>query len=200
MMRAVRKHTDTKWILLYIERWLKVPVVMPDGSTVERTKGTPQGGVISPLLANIFLHHAFDEWMRKRFSDMPFERYADDSAPRGYTRDEGRPLGIGLQEQIPNRLKLHRIVASIKEKAQRMCQVRIKETNVSEPLMKCRKRIDNIKTRRSRYSGINSGETCLLPEWCSVCRWSELDSGFCVERGNLFCDDKGEIQVEDPQE
>ena len=78
MMKAVRKHTDTKWLLLYIERWLKVSVEMPDGNIMERTKGTPQGGVISPLLANIFLHHAFDEWMRKRFFDMPFERYADD--------------------------------------------------------------------------------------------------------------------------
>lgn len=78
MMRAVRKHTDTKWILLYIERWLKVSVEMPDGNITERIKGTPQGGVISPLLANIFLHHAFDEWMRKNYSHIPFERYADD--------------------------------------------------------------------------------------------------------------------------
>jgi RNA-directed DNA polymerase len=63
MMRAVRKHTDCKWILLYVERWLKAPVIDENGIEHARDMGTPQGGVISPLLANIFLHHAFDEWM-----------------------------------------------------------------------------------------------------------------------------------------
>ncbi|WP_202819973.1 group II intron reverse transcriptase/maturase, partial [Calderihabitans maritimus] len=63
LMRAVRKHTDCKWILLYIERWLKAPVQLEDGRMERRDKGTPQGGVISPLLANLFLHYAFDMWM-----------------------------------------------------------------------------------------------------------------------------------------
>lgn len=79
VMRAVRHHTDTPWLLLYIERWLKAPMQRPDGSVVERTAGTPQGGVISPLLANIFMHHAFDDWMRRHYSAVPFERYADDA-------------------------------------------------------------------------------------------------------------------------
>lgn len=78
LMRAVRKHTDCKWILLYIERWLKTSVQLRDGSLVEREKGTPQGGVISPLIANLFLHYAFDEWMRKNHPSISFERYADD--------------------------------------------------------------------------------------------------------------------------
>ncbi len=78
LMRAVRKHTDCKWILLYIERWLKAPVQMEDGTLVNRVKGTPQGGVASPLLANLFLHYAFDEWMRRKYPSIPFERYADD--------------------------------------------------------------------------------------------------------------------------
>jgi RNA-directed DNA polymerase len=78
MMRAVRKHTDSKWILLYIERWLKAPAQMKDGTCVSRDKGTPQGGVASPLLANLFLHYAFDEWMRRKNPGIPFERYADD--------------------------------------------------------------------------------------------------------------------------
>lgn len=78
LMRAVRKHTDCRWVLLYIERWLKAPAQLADGALVDREKGTPQGGVISPLLANLFLHYAFDMWMRSNQPDIPFERYADD--------------------------------------------------------------------------------------------------------------------------
>ncbi|MEA3487038.1 MAG: group II intron reverse transcriptase/maturase, partial [Thermodesulfobacteriota bacterium] len=64
MMRAVKKHTKDKWVLLYVERWLKAPVQLMNGEVEERTMGTPQGGVISPLLANLFLHYAFDHWMQ----------------------------------------------------------------------------------------------------------------------------------------
>jgi len=78
LMRAVRKHTDCKWVLLYIERWLKAPVQLTTGTLVNREKGTPQGGVISPLLANLFLHYAFDMWMQGNQSSIPLERYADD--------------------------------------------------------------------------------------------------------------------------
>ena len=78
MLRAVKKHTASKWMLLYIERWLKAPAQLENGSLVERKLGTPQGGVISPLLANIFLHHAFDEWMRLDHPGIRFGRYADD--------------------------------------------------------------------------------------------------------------------------
>jgi RNA-directed DNA polymerase len=78
LMRAVRKHTDCAWVLLFIERWLKAPEQMEDGSLIARERGTPQGGVISPLLANLFLHYTFDLWMRRNHPDIPFERYADD--------------------------------------------------------------------------------------------------------------------------
>jgi RNA-directed DNA polymerase len=78
LMRAVRKHTDSKWMLLYIERWLKAPFQGEEGIWVERTKGTPQGGVISPLLANLFLHYVFDKWMERNYPQVPFCRYADD--------------------------------------------------------------------------------------------------------------------------
>jgi len=78
MMKMVQHHTQEKWVLLYIERWLKAGVEQPDGSIEARTKGTPQGGVISPLLANLYLHHAFDMWMSRYFAANPFERYADD--------------------------------------------------------------------------------------------------------------------------
>jgi group II intron reverse transcriptase/maturase len=78
MMRAVRAHTEEKWVLLYIDRWLKAPIEMRDGTQKLPQKGTPQGGVASPLLANLFLHYAFDKWMDREHPDIPFERYADD--------------------------------------------------------------------------------------------------------------------------
>ena len=78
LTRAVRKHTKEKGVLMYIERWLEAPIEEQDGRRRERTRGTSQGGVISPLLANIFLHHAFDKWMEKEFPAVEFERYADD--------------------------------------------------------------------------------------------------------------------------
>jgi RNA-directed DNA polymerase len=77
--RAVAHHTDIPWVRLYIARWLRAPVQRPDGTLEERTKGTPQGGVISPLLANLFLHYAFDCWMQRTCPGVPFERYADDA-------------------------------------------------------------------------------------------------------------------------
>jgi group II intron reverse transcriptase/maturase len=82
ILKAVRHHTDPnpdlKWIPLYVERWLKAPVQLEDGSLEERTAGSPQGGVVSPLLANLFMHYAFDAWMGREFSTVPFGRYADD--------------------------------------------------------------------------------------------------------------------------
>jgi RNA-directed DNA polymerase len=78
VMRAVRKHAKDKWVELYVERWLKAPAQDEEGDLQKRDRGTPQGGVISPLLANLFLHYAFDLWMRRNWSHLPFERYADD--------------------------------------------------------------------------------------------------------------------------
>jgi RNA-directed DNA polymerase len=78
VLKAVQHHDKSPWVLLYIERWLKAPVRRPDGSLVERTKGSPQGAVVSPLLANLFLHYAFDCWMQRNHPSVQFERYADD--------------------------------------------------------------------------------------------------------------------------
>lgn len=78
LMKVVRQHTESKWMVLYIERWLKAPFIKDDGTLVKRTQGTPQGGVISPVLANLFLHYAFDKWMRQEFPTLAFCRYADD--------------------------------------------------------------------------------------------------------------------------
>jgi len=79
LMKAVRKHVSDQWILLYIERWLKAPFQTVDGKQEARTKGTPQGGVVSPLLMNLFMHYAFDVWMSRNFPQCPFARYADDA-------------------------------------------------------------------------------------------------------------------------
>ena len=79
LLKAVKKHTDCVWVLLYIERWLKAPVQLDDGTLEPRPTGTPQGSVVSPLLANLFLHYAFDRWMATRHPNIPFERFADDA-------------------------------------------------------------------------------------------------------------------------
>ena len=99
LMRAVRKHITCKWVLLYIQRWLKAPSKV--GKIIEeRTKGTPQGGVISPLLANLFLHYALDTWVRKQFPTIEFERYADDAIYHCRTKIEAEKLKISLQERL----------------------------------------------------------------------------------------------------
>jgi len=100
MMRAVRKHTDCQWVLLYIERWLKADVQRRDGTLLKREKGTPQGSVISPLLANLFLHYAADEWLRCHFPQCPFERYADDSVIHCRTEQEAMKLKEALGKRL----------------------------------------------------------------------------------------------------
>jgi RNA-directed DNA polymerase len=105
MLKAVERHTDSKWVLLYVERWLKAPMLMPDGTLNARTKGTPQGGPVSPLLANLFLHYGFDMWMVREFPAVTFERFADDVVIHCVTERqahqvreavEGRFADIGL--------------------------------------------------------------------------------------------------------
>ena len=78
LLKMVERHTNEKWVVLYIRRWLKAPFQMSDGTIVERISGTPQGGVISPVLANLFLHYVFDDFMSKEFPNIPWARYADD--------------------------------------------------------------------------------------------------------------------------
>lgn len=99
-LRAVRKYTNSPWVLLYIERWLKAPAQLEDGTRVERSKGTPQGGVISPLLANIFLHLAFDTWMRSEHPEVPFERYADDVVVHCKTEEQAQAVQKSIEDRL----------------------------------------------------------------------------------------------------
>jgi RNA-directed DNA polymerase len=108
MMRAVRKHAKDKWVVLYIERWLKAPAQDEKGRLVPREKGTPQGGVASPLLANLFLHYAFDVWMRKHYPHLPFERYADDGIVHCRTEKEAQEVRAAIAARLQEcRLELH---------------------------------------------------------------------------------------------
>ena len=100
LLSAVRRHTNCPWVLLYVERWLKAPVQMEDGSVVPRTAGTPQGGVVSPILASLFLHYAFDMWMMRTYPHIPFERYADDAICHCRTAIEAEALRSALADRF----------------------------------------------------------------------------------------------------
>lgn len=108
LLKAVRKHSKCSWVLLYIERWLKAPAMLEDGQLVARDKGTPQGGVISPLLANLFLHYAFDLWVGRTFRGVSFERYADDIICHCRSEREALALrGVLERRFVDCRLVLH---------------------------------------------------------------------------------------------
>ncbi len=101
MLKAVRHHTNCRWTVMYIERWLKAPLVKANGERLDRYRGTPQGGVISPLLFNLYLHYTFDVWMEKHFPEIPFARYADD----GLLHCNSQVEAASLQEAVGKRLR-----------------------------------------------------------------------------------------------
>ena len=114
MLRAVRKHVTCKWALLYIERWLTAPMEQDDGTRTARTRGTPQGGVISPILSNLFMHYTFDLWMTRTHPDLPWCRYADDGLVHCRTEQEAEVLKARLQARLTEcRLELHPIKTKI---------------------------------------------------------------------------------------
>lgn len=100
LMKAVRKHTENKLVLLYIERWLKTPMQLSDGSLQEKTKGVMQGGVISPVLSNLFLHYVFDLWMTKQYPNLPWCRYADDGLVHCKTEQQAKQMFEALSKRF----------------------------------------------------------------------------------------------------
>ena len=108
LMKAVAHHTDELWVLLYIQRWLKAPMTMTDGTTAPRERGTPQGSPISPLLANLFMHYGFDKWMDREHCGCPFERYADDVVICCDTEQQAQQLWADVVERLGSLgLELH---------------------------------------------------------------------------------------------
>jgi group II intron reverse transcriptase/maturase len=108
VVKAVEAVTDCRWVLLYVKRWLKAPSQQPDGTLVERVKGTPQGSAISPTLTNLFMHFAFDAWMARNYPDCPFERYADDAVVHCTTKHQAEAVLGGIVARMEEvGLRLH---------------------------------------------------------------------------------------------
>lgn len=108
LMKALKKHTDCKWIILYIQRWLVVPFETTSGERIERNKGVPQESIIGPVLSNLFLHYAFYEWMRRTYPHIPFERYADDAICHCTGMQETGRLKEAIQQRFDAcKLELH---------------------------------------------------------------------------------------------
>jgi RNA-directed DNA polymerase len=110
MVQAVQANTthEQRWIVLYVRRWLAAPILMPDGRLAERDKGTPQGSAISPVIANLFMHYAFDAWLEREFPAVRFERYADDAVVHCATERQAREVLAALQTRMAEvGLELH---------------------------------------------------------------------------------------------
>lgn len=108
LMKAVSKHTSEKWMVLYIERWLRAPMQREDGTVIPRDCGTPQGGVISPILSNLFLHYVFDKWMDRTHPETPWCRYADDGLAHCKSENQAQKLLSELTERFKQcGLELH---------------------------------------------------------------------------------------------
>jgi group II intron reverse transcriptase/maturase len=108
MVKAVEKHTDLPWVVLYVKRWLAAPLQLADGTLVRRDRGTPQGSAVSPVLANLFLHYAFDVWMAREFPGVAFERYVDDVVVHCWTRSQAERIRQAVAERMEQvGLRLH---------------------------------------------------------------------------------------------
>jgi RNA-directed DNA polymerase len=100
ILKAVAAHTRQRWILLYLRRWLTAPLQRQDGTLVQRDRGTPQGSAISPLLANLFLHYAFDSWLATQFPAVSFERYADDAVVHCVSKAQAEQVLGAIEDRM----------------------------------------------------------------------------------------------------
>ncbi|MFD6470837.1 group II intron reverse transcriptase/maturase [Streptomyces goshikiensis] len=108
VVKAVQAHTDAVWVKLYVERWLRAPLQLPDGSLQVRDRGTPQGSAVSPVLANLFMHYAFDTWLSREYPGLQFERYADDAVVHCVTLRQAREVLAALENRMEEvGLRLH---------------------------------------------------------------------------------------------
>ena len=108
LRKAIAKHIKDPWCLLYIERWLTASAVSPDGQPVQRTKGVPQGSVIGPVMMNLFMTYAFDEWMKREHPNNPFSRYADDAVAHCRSEAEAKKLLAAIEERLKEcKLEMH---------------------------------------------------------------------------------------------
>ena len=108
VLKAVRAHTGARWVVLYVTRWLQAPLRLPDGTLVERHRGTPQGSPVSPVLANLFMHYAFDAWLAREHPTVWFERYADDAIVHCVTERQARRILAAIADRMTEvGLRLH---------------------------------------------------------------------------------------------
>jgi group II intron reverse transcriptase/maturase len=108
IVKAVEAHTSAPWVVLYVRRWLAAPLQLPDGTLQQRDRGTPQGSAVSPVLANLFMHYAFDAWLTREFPAVQFERYADDAVVHCVTRRQAHEVLAALQDRMEQvGLQLH---------------------------------------------------------------------------------------------
>jgi group II intron reverse transcriptase/maturase len=108
IVKAVQAHTDQPWVVLYVKRWLHAPLVLPDGSVQQRDRGTPQGSAVSPVLANLFMHYAFDAWMAREYPTVQFERYCDDAVVHCVSESQARKLVQAIADRMGQvGLRLH---------------------------------------------------------------------------------------------
>lgn len=114
LLKAVRYHNPPAWVVLYIERWLKAPAEFSDGKVENRDMGTPQGGVISPLLANLFMHYAFDQWIGREYPQVVFARYADDLVIHCRSKDEAEMLLAAVKNRFEEcKLSVHPVKTKV---------------------------------------------------------------------------------------
>ena len=108
IVKAVEAHTDAPWVVLYVKRWLAAPLQLPDGTLAQRDRGTPQGSAVSPVLANLFMHYAFDAWLAREYPAVQFERYADDAVVHCVTQRQAQQVLAALQDRMAQvGLQLH---------------------------------------------------------------------------------------------